>query len=115
MASNYRRQTIQQSVNRDDVLRQLDADSDSELSEIASDDSSDNDTDDDIHDVGGVVQGGAVQAGVGVQADDDPWNDNDEDNYISVWCPAYAQMPGVVLPPMPDEKHPEDYFSYNVI
>jgi hypothetical protein len=24
-------------------------------------------------------------------------------------------MPGVVLPPMPDEKHPEDYFSYNVI
>jgi hypothetical protein len=99
-------------------LRQIYADSDSELSEINSDDSSVNDTDDDVHDVGGVVQGGAVQAGVGVQADDDPWElDNDEDYYIPVWCPAYAQRPGVVLPPMPDhdEKHPEDYFSHNVI
>jgi acyl-coenzyme A thioesterase PaaI-like protein len=74
MASNYRRQTIQQRVNRDDVLRQLDADSDCELSEIASDYIVLIMTQTiDVHDEGGVVQGGAVQAGVGVEADDDPY------------------------------------------
>lgn len=42
--SNYSKQRVQRRLDTNDVLMQIDGDSDSELSEIASDD-------DDVHDV----------------------------------------------------------------
>ncbi|XP_013772380.1 uncharacterized protein LOC106457497 [Limulus polyphemus] len=86
---------------------------DLELSEFGNDDweNSDTDTDnavsnDNTHDVAHSYSDDDDGSQGGMAVADHEWViDDDYDNYIPIWCPAYAKRPGPVIPPLPDSNH----------